>query len=521
MKPFALLALALGAVFAAMLVFAVVGSAVSGLRGPSSADLARRDAELARIDRAQQLDADLYWLDRLLAGAWRVVPLVAVVGALGFVAVRGVAYARFRRVYAEPSPAGLLPVELIDQATARAALSAYHGARQLEAQRQAVPHSLNFSPHYSSRQDTPPLLEAPAAQLAAPTPTFAQLLDSGAVGKGSPLLLGYDATTGDALAGTWNDLYSTAVAGLPGSGKSTSQRFLACQTALHGARFVVCDPHAGAAEDSLAATLEPLRSVYLCEHSSEPRRILEAVKYVASIGEARVRGRDTDTFPVILWVDELTGLLGRSDIGDALAGLLEQIAQEYRKRFVYLSASGQIWTAARTSSELRDSLASVLCHRMKRSQARLLLPTEEAAQVERLETGQAVLWRTSGVTTKVKIPNCTAQDVARVALLLDSSAPSIATSTAGPGPRPLGFHVPAPARPRPGPGPDNGPDGAGAVGRVPMPIDAEAAHILAQFAAGASVHTIAAALAGTANPGDRKYKAARARVEQLLRDTLN
>jgi len=54
-----------------------------------------------------------------------------------------------------------------------------------------------------------------------------------------------------------------------------------------------------------------------------------------------------------------------------------------------------------------------------------------------------------------------------------------------------------------------------------MPIDAEAAHILAQFAAGASVHTIAAALAGTANPGDRRYKAARARVEQLLRDTLN
>jgi len=113
MKPIALLVLAFVGVFAAMLVFAVVGQAVEQLRGPSSAELARRSAELARIDRAQQLDADLYWLDRLLAGAWRVVPLVAVVGALGFVAVRGVAYARFRRVYAEPSPAGLLPVELV------------------------------------------------------------------------------------------------------------------------------------------------------------------------------------------------------------------------------------------------------------------------------------------------------------------------------------------------------------------------------------------------------------------------
>src|SRR6185503_16192682 len=63
-----------------------------------------------------------------------------------------------------------------------------------------------------------------------------------------------------------------------------------------------------------------------------------------------------------------------------------------------------------------------LCHRMKRSQARLILPTEEAAQVERLGTGRAVLWRTSGATSIITVPNTTAEDVRRVAGLLTDDA---------------------------------------------------------------------------------------------------
>jgi hypothetical protein len=61
---------------------------------------------------------------------------------------------------------------------------------------------------------------------------------------------------------------------------------------------------------------------------------------------------------------------------------------------------------------------AVLCHRMKRAQARLLLPTDEAAQAERLAVGSAVLWRTSGATATVQIPLTTAADVRRVAGLL-------------------------------------------------------------------------------------------------------
>jgi len=55
---------------------------------------------------------------------------------------------------------------------------------------------------------------------------------------------------------------------------------------------------------------------------------------------------------------------------------------------------------------------------MKRGQARLLIPTDEAGQVERLATGQAVLYKTSGELMTVAIPNTTADDVERVAGLL-------------------------------------------------------------------------------------------------------
>ena len=85
------------------------------------------------------------------------------------------------------------------------------------------------------------------------------------------------------------------------------------------------------------------------------------VRQVANIGAQRVKGLDQSRTPIILWVDELTALLGRSTVAEPLAELLEQIAQEYRKRWVYVSASGQIFTASRTTSELRDSFASVIC----------------------------------------------------------------------------------------------------------------------------------------------------------------
>jgi hypothetical protein len=516
------------AVLAGLLALLILGSLATQIAGPryDPVLIARQEAEVARLARQDARAEALAPLDLALGAFWKVLPAVALAGGLLYLASLGVAHvARFRHER-QPDARGLLPILAADQDTARMALGGYHRARLAEAERAivpTVPHSLSYhAPHYRGELggDALPALAEPAALAA--VPTFAQLLDSGRVGRGQPLLLGIDAETGEELPGAWLDLYATATAGLPGSGKTTSQRFFAAQTALHGARFVVCDPHASAGADSLAGTLAPLAPVYLCEPAEDPAAILQAVRFVADIGEARKSGRDRDQTPVILWVDELTGLLGRSDVGAELAGLLELIAQEYRKKWVYLSASGQIWTAARTTSELRDSLASVLCHRMKRAQARMLLPTEEAAQAERLATGEAILWRTSGVTARVRIPNTTGADVARVAQLLAGGAPSLAAASAAP-------PAPAPARPlgfRPALA--EGANEGAFEGAQPAPLrghqgaanlSPEEARIVAAFLGGKSPSDLAAELNGGKKSGDGYTQAAR-RVADILRRAL-
>lgn len=529
------LLLALGATLAAALT----------PRPPSTVELAREAAALEALARAEARAEALEPVHTLVAAAWALLPLVAAAGLLAWLAALGVAaLARFRRER-RPDARGLvaLPVEDVPQA-GRAALAAFHAA-QVERARTPAPvpvtyspsisyapsvsDALTYSPHHRTDRalgSGPALLPADTAAEPVAAPAFAELLTTGRVGLGPdgralPLVLGFDAESGAELVGSWLDLYSTAVAGLPGAGKTTTQRFLACQTALMGARFVVVDPHAEAGADSLAATLDPLRAAYLCDAASDDAAILAAVRLVADIGERRVKGLDPDTTPVILWADELTKLLGRSTVGPELGQLLEAVAQEYRKKRVFVCGSGQIWTAARTGSELRDSFASAIVHRMKRNQARMLLPTEEAAQAERLDTGRAILWRTSGATATVAIPLTTGEDVRRVGALLAGAPQAAGDASAGPMARPFGFRPQAATAPaagaRPGPGPESGPGGASASGRATATLDPEAARLLAKFAAGASVHDLAAELAGTTNPGDRRYKAARAQVEALLR----
>jgi hypothetical protein len=528
--------LALIAFFAALLLASVIASNLNTGPRYDPVEAARQEAEIARYEAQIATARTLEPLDLALAAAWRLLPLAVVLAAFVWVGAWGcAALIRFRHERV-PDARGLLPVERRQLGSvAPAALAAFHTARQLEAERPivpTVPHSLSYAPHTVAhhRADALGIADAPALELPAPgVPTFAGLLDGGRIGRGpdgraQALLLGVDAATGAELAGDWKDLYSTVVAGFPGSGKTTTQRFLAAQTALHGARFVVIDPHAEAGDDSLAATLAPLASCYLCEPASDDKRILEAVKLVADIGDRRVKGKDTDLTPVILWADELTKLLGRSAIGDKLAELLEAIAQEYRKKNVFVCGSGQIWTAERTTSELRDSFASVIAHRMKRGQARLLLPTDEAAQVERLETGHAILWRTSGETTTVVIPNTTRADVVRVAGLLEGNAPTM-PRVARPGPdvypgstqTPVGYtsatrplHVEN----------TSASDVYAASERATAPLappDAQTARILAQFAGGASLHDLAAELAGTKNTNSSAYRTARQQVEAVLR----
>jgi hypothetical protein len=294
----------------------------------------------------------------------------------------------------------------------------------------------HYSPsiHYRNHQQGE-ILPGDTAHDTHPTavPTFADLLTQGIIGldtnnRKQPLILGY--SEGRPIDGSWLDVYSSALAGMPHSGKTTSQRYLACQLALLKSKFIVCDPHMQAGDDSLAATLAPLQGQYLCEPADDPGSILKSIRYADSIGNARINGKDDSREPVVLWIDELNGLLADATVGPELVKLLKETARQYRKIGVYISAVAHTWTASSTggNSDLRANFASRMCHRMERSQAAILLPTELARKVERLQPGQAVL-HSMRHSTVLTIPQTTAADVRTVAGLLTSDHPTVEVPT--------------------------------------------------------------------------------------------
>jgi hypothetical protein len=411
-KALAVLALTLALLF-------VFSSAIGALSG--MADEAQRHQEaLHRLDEqraAWQLAEDERQAQATqasrdaAANTWALLPacfglLLVAAGGAALVGASNRAYRRRDLVW--PRQDGLLPVPQGRlPAVAPTILDLFFQALIARAAGHSLP------------QRSPKLAElpAPAATIAISAPPFGSLLENGLIAPGRPLVLGYSA--GQPLLGTWKDLYSSAVAGLPGSGKTTTLRFLAAQSALQGARFVILDPHADAGADSLAGTLAPLEPVFLAPPASADDAMLSALHGVEQELDARLAGGSV-LYPLIVWVDEFTKLMGRSTVAGPLATLIEAIAQEGRKVQVFALLSGQIWNSDRAGgTALRESLASTYVHRMKPVQAQRLLAAEDARRARYLTTGHALLGRMSSEEVlEVGIPLTTQADIVRVATML-------------------------------------------------------------------------------------------------------
>ena len=262
-------------------------------------------------------------------------------------------------------------------------------------------------------------IEAPAVAV----PTFAELLETGTILHGTTLLLGY--IDGDPRQGTWLDLYSCAIAGLQGSGKTTTELFIILQSVLAGAKLLIIDPHRDTAQDSLGGRLAPLASRFLRPVAADNEKdILTTIKMVRREVDRRMHG--ATGAPIILVVDEFTKLMRRSPaIKDELSVCIEEIAQEGRKMQVFALLSGQIWKATAVGgTELRYSLASSFVHRIQEAQSKLLIPGEYAKLTPKLKPGQVYFYDTNGDTELMQIPYTTEQDVLTVARLLQPTSPT-------------------------------------------------------------------------------------------------
>lgn len=298
----------------------------------------------------------------------------------------------------------------------------------INAQRTHAPtaHTLTWSPHYSNKSDGAQLVE-PAALLEAPTFTpkdFFQLYRSGELPM-DKFLIGYDLEDGTPSYATWGQLYSCLIGGLSGMGKSTLIRNLLAQSALQGGKFVVLDPHYASGEESLGASLAPLKNQMLREVAHDDKTMAAALKFLADTGKRRLEGKDKDRSPLVLIVDETTALLQRGNIAEQLISVLEMIAQETRKVNVYAMCIGQNFSAEVMKSTARNSFVSMISCRARRSVARIQSDSPEFGRIaQELEIGQIVWMAPSGEIKKIAVPNTTAQHLAAVNTVLSATKDS-------------------------------------------------------------------------------------------------
>ena len=273
-----------------------------------------------------------------------------------------------------------------------------------------VPHTLSrtYAPHI--KNDKFALVEDAPAQLeqhALVAQNFFELYQSDQLPK-DKFLIGFDLEDEQPVIAGWNHLYSALIGGQSGSGKSTLIRNVLAQSALQGGRFAILDPHFASGDESLGASLMPLRKQMLFDVASNDNEMVQAIKYIADVGKRRLSGKDADRTPLVLIVDETTALLNRGNIAPELIGLLEMIAQETRKVGVYAMCIGQQFSAETMKTTARNSFVSMLSCRARRDVARIQSGNIQFAKLaEQLTVGQAVWMAPTGEVRRIAVPNTT------------------------------------------------------------------------------------------------------------------
>jgi hypothetical protein len=275
------------------------------------------------------------------------------------------------------------------------------------------------APYISLPEQEPGVLPSSQPQS---IPTFQELLLSGEIAQGNPMILGYE--NGVPRRGSFLDIYSAAVAGESGSGKTSTMLFLigsglvAC-----GVRFIGIDPHYPH-PNSLGSKTKPLWEAELMRMATSSDEMLNVLTQVERVIDLRLKQVDTDTTPVVLVIDELA-FLSKTSIGSSITHTMERISTEGRKCAVYMLASSQTWLAARTgdSSVVRDTLTSAYVHRIKPKQANLLLQDkEEVEKVKRYlkQAGDVLFCPVNDESVVCKMPYTTEADMMMVAEMLQA-----------------------------------------------------------------------------------------------------
>ncbi len=387
---------------------------------PDSLEYSRQQLELqqqrAAAERAEQQAASMAPFDRAVAASWRVflaaLPLVAL--AIGIDA-----YRQRRRPLVTPNRAGQLPVPraMIDSGDLAGAmveaLAAYHRTQQIAASQPRIDKlnitvkeapALEATPHRLPETDAPLIAasDMPALPIA---PTFAQLVAGGFHARTDRMLLGYGVD--GPIYGGIDALLSTAIAGRPGTGKTTSLRMIYAQCLMIGADVMLLDPHG-----SIAGDVQHGPSQLVASTGAE---LDDAAAWLTSELERRLvayREGGRVFRPLLVMADEMPVIALSSKPAVQALG---RVVLEARKVGGFALISGQGLPAANFGGRLvRDALSSRIIHKTTAAEGlRAGLDKNAAQLLEQLQPGYAVL---DGPVQPqiVAIPMTTANDLSNI-----------------------------------------------------------------------------------------------------------
>jgi hypothetical protein len=221
--------------------------------------------------------------------------------------------------------------------------------------------------------------------------------------------------------GSWLDLYSCAIAGVIGSGKTTTALFLLLQALLAGAKMVLIDPHLHDPEESLAERLSMFRdSMVFPPCDDTPSDILERTRWL--FNEYKRRKALGIKGPALIVVfEEFNACMRNPEVAKEIADLLTIIEQEARKFGIFAILIGQYWSAQGIGNAvIRQCLASALVHRMGDvEQAKKLLGLPQHAKTSlQLKQGHHVFKDTQGGYAETVTPQIVESDLVDVARLV-------------------------------------------------------------------------------------------------------
>lgn len=236
------------------------------------------------------------------------------------------------------------------------------------------------------------------------------------------MILGFE--KGQPRRGSFLDIYSAAIAGESGSGKTSTMLFLIGSALVAQPVHVFgIDPHYPHPK-SLGFKIRPLTEAGLVQMATFKDDMLVTLSKVEQIIDNRLRQVDTDDTPVLLVLDEVAAL-SRSSIGKVVAHTMERISTEGRKCDVYMLAGSQTWLSSRTgdSSVVRDTLTCAYIHRIKPKQANLLLQDKnEVEKVRKIkQAGEALFCPVGEDSAICRMPLATETDMRTVADLVQAA----------------------------------------------------------------------------------------------------